>query len=468
MKSHRYRRRTLVAMMASLALTTGAVLWVTIAPGAGAPDEAPDYRVHQQRYQQVFDSLFKDVAPQARQAAQRRYQQAFVDSWQPAQSLPAQSFTPCVDGHAGTWPCKNLDLLSFLPMSQLGGGNSNDVWGWTDPLTQKEYAILGRSTGTSFVDISTPTAPVYLGNLPSYVGSSSWRAIKVYKNFAYVVADALSTHGMQVFDLTRLRSVPNPPVTFSEDYHYSQMGNTHTLAVNEETGYLYAVGSNTCSGGLHMIDVHTNPAVPTFAGCYSGDGYVHETQCVVYRGPDADYYGHEVCFAHDEDTVTIVDVTNKSNPLQISRTPYSGSGYTHQGWLTDNQRTLVVNDELDEIFYGHNVKTRFFDVRNLDSIPAPRIYTAPRPNIDHNEYVIGRYIYQSQYRAGLRVLTGPPIREIAYFDVYPADDTASFNGSWNNYPFFASGVIVVGGIEQGLFVLKPSIALEQGSTDFIS
>jgi choice-of-anchor B domain-containing protein len=449
-------KRKVVASLCSLALLVAAMLWMTMAPGAGSPRSGPDLSAHQQRYQQRFDALFRNAPAAMRLRAQQRYQKAFLDSWQPAWDLAPQGPTPCVNGHAGPWPCKGLDLLSYLPMSALGGGNSNDLWGWTDSTTGKEYAILGRTNGTAFVDISDPTNPVYLGNLPTWHGyESSWRAIKVYQNYAYVVADAIPV-GMQVFDLTRLRNVPSPPVTFTEDFHYSKMENTHTLAVNEDTGYLYAVGTNTCSGGLHMIDVHTNPARPTFAGCYSADGYVHETQCVVYHGPDTAYQGHEVCFAHDEDTVTIIDVTDKAHPRQISRTPYAGSGYTHQGWLTADQKWLVVNDELDEIYFGHNAWTRFFDVSNLDSVPPPTIKVQPHPNIDHNLYIVGKHIYQSDYRAGLRVFTARPWKEVAYFDVYPADDQPSFNGSWNNYPFFKSGVLVVGGIEQGLFILQPT------------
>lgn len=449
--------RRFVSWGASLALSVTAVLWVTMAPGSTAPRQGPDLRAHRIGYQKAIDAALDQAPASVRRAALLRYQRALENSQVPVRTLAAQGPTACVDGHAGQWPCRNIDLLSFLPMSSLGGGNSNDVWGWTDSLTGKDYAILGRTNGTAFVDISDPTNPVYLGNLPSWHGGiSAWRAIKVYRNYAYVVADALP-HGMQVFDLTRLRSVTNPPVTFTTDFHYDRMANTHTLAVNEETGYLYAVGTNTCNGGLHMIDVHTDPARPRFAGCFSSDGYVHETQCVVYHGPDLDYQGREVCFAHDEDTLTIIDVTDKAHPHQISRTPYSGSGYTHQGWLTPDQSQLVVNDELDELLYGHNAETRFFDVSNLDSVPAPRIFTHALPNIDHNLYIVGNRIYESNYRAGLRILTVRHPKEIAFFDVFPADDEAAFNGSWNNYPFFDSGVLVVGGIEEGLFLVRPTV-----------
>ena len=466
MSAPRSRRMLFVLVVM---LTTGVLsAWAT-QPSVGTPEPSPGLAGHAQRYRQAFDRAFADAPAAVRAAAEVRARQIYTETLAGAvqqRDLAPQGATPCVDGHAGQWPCRNVDLLSFLPMSALGGGNANDLWGWTDPQTDKEYVVFGRTNGTAFVDISDPTNPIYLGNLPSHVGTSVWRAMKVYQNVAYIVADALP-HGMQVFDLTRLRNVPNPPVTFTEDFFYSGMDNTHTLAVNEETGYLYAVGTNTCRGGLHMIDVHTNPLKPTFAGCYGDDGYVHETQCVVYHGPDVTYQGHEVCFAHDEDTVTIIDVTDKTNPVQISRTPYQGSGYTHQGWLTESQKVLVVNDELDEEFFGGNTRTRFFDVRDLDSIPPPRLYQHATNAIDHNLYVRGALIYETNYRAGLRVLAGGPVHEIGFFDVWPSDDEASFNGTWNNYPFFQSRVIALSGIEQGLFLVKLHRSPPQGSSDFI-
>jgi choice-of-anchor B domain-containing protein len=374
---------------------------------------------------------------------------------QPVQDLAPRAETPCVGGFAGSYPCKNIDLLSFMPLAQIGGGTGNSIWGWTDPQTGKEYAIFGRSTGTSFVDISDPIRPVYLGNLPTHSSSSLWRDMKVYRNRAYIVSEA-SNHGMQVFNLTQLRSVPNPPVTFAETAHYKGMSNTHTLGLNPQTGVAYAVGTNTCSGGLHMIDL-SNPEAPEFAGCYSGDGYTHETQCVIYVGPDVEHRDKEICFASNEDTLTIVDVTDKANPAQLSRTPYSGSGYTHQGWLTGNQRTFVLNDELDEIFFGHKTKTRFFNVSNLDKVGVKSTFIGPTTAIDHNLYVNGSYIYESNYRAGLRILTVRQTAEVAYFDIYPANDSPEFNANWNNYPFFDSGVVILSGIEQGLFMVQPNL-----------
>ena len=89
----------------------------------------------------------------------------------------------------------------------------NDIWGWTDPQTNREYAIVGMSNGTSFVDISNPENPSYLGRLPTQTSNSTWRDIKVYQNHAFIVSEA-SGHGMQVFDLTELRNISSP-TTFS-------------------------------------------------------------------------------------------------------------------------------------------------------------------------------------------------------------------------------------------------------------
>ena len=377
------------------------------------------------------------------------------------QPLAAMGLTPCVGGMADTFPCRNVDLAAFLPLSDIGGGTGNDIWGWTDPQTGKEYALMGRSTGTSFVDVSDPTHPVYLGNLPPHSASSPWRSLKVHANHAFIVSEAVG-HGMQVFDLTQLRNVTSPPVTFSETAHYSGFGRAHTLAINEETGFAYAAGSrDTCSSGLHMVNIQ-NPKAPAFAGCVDSDGYTHETQCVIYFGPDLSSRGREICFNANEDTLTIVDVTNKNAPVQLSRTAYANSGYTHQGWLSDDHSYFLLNDELDESRLGNNTRTYIWNVSDLKAPSVMGTYEGATKSIDHNLYIRGGYAYESNYRSGLRILNmndvaSANLSEAAFFDVYPVDDNTGFNGTWSNYPFFASGTVIVSGIEQGLFVLRPNI-----------
>ncbi|HLL70251.1 MAG TPA: choice-of-anchor B family protein [Pyrinomonadaceae bacterium] len=382
------------------------------------------------------------------------------------QALSAMGLTPCVNGMAGTFPCQNVDLASFLPLASMGGGTGNDVWGWTDPLTKKEYALMGLSNGTAFVDISNAEQPVFLGKLPTHSVDSIWRAVKVYGNHAFIVSEA-ANHGMQVFDLTQLRNVGAPPATFTETAHYNGFSRAHTITINEETGFAYVNGvtayadpaANKCARGLHILDVN-NPASPTFAGCFDADGYTHDSQCVIYRGPDAAYRNREVCFNSNEDTLTIVDVTDKKAPRQISRTTYTGSAYTHQGWLTDDQSLFLVDDELDEQKLKTKTRTHIFNVSDLDAPSLTGTHESANTAIDHNLYILGRYAYQSNYRSGLRVLDisgagTANLKEVGYFDIYPVDDLPAFNGTWSNYPFFKSGVVAVSGIEQGLFLLRP-------------
>jgi choice-of-anchor B domain-containing protein len=379
---------------------------------------------------------------------------------QPLQKLDSLIGVACTDGMAGSYPCREIDLMAFLPHGEIGGGSGNDLWGWTDPVTGREYALVGRSTGTAFVDVSNPREPVYLGNLPTQTVISTWRGIKVFADHAFIVSEA-ANHGMQVFDLTQLRSVTSPPVTFSATAHYAGFGSTHTLAMNSRTGFAYAVGTRTCEGGLHVVDVR-RPMAPRAAGCFSLDGYTHETQCVIYSGPDSVYRDREICFNSNEDTLTIVDASDKLEQVQLSRTGYGGSAYTHQGWLTEDQRFFLVNDEGDEVAFRHPTRTWIWDVSDLDAPVLASRYDGPTPSIDHNLYIRGDLVYESNYRSGLRILdasdvTRGVLREVGFFDIYPSDDAPAYNGAWSVYPFFASGSVAVNGIEQGLFVVRPRV-----------
>ncbi len=371
-------------------------------------------------------------------------------------SITAQ--TPCVNGTAAGYPCQNIDFLSFMPSNQLGGSDMNDIWGWVDPLDGTEYVLLGRASGTSFVDISDPVNPVYVGNLPASGSNSIWRDIKVNDNYAYIVSEA-SGHGMQVFDLTKLRDVVTPPVVFAEDAHYSGWGNAHNIVINEASNRAYGVGTNTSSGGLHIVDI-SNPLNPVIMGDFAQDGYTHDAQVVNYIGPDAAYVGNEIAFACNENSITIVDVTDPTDAVQLSRTTYD-SQYTHQGWLTEDHRYFLSNDELDEYYNGVNTTTFIWDVQDLNAPSLLGTFVSSTPAIDHNLYIKDNLCYQSNYRAGLRItnldnISSGLLTEVGYFDVYPSSDAAAFNGTWSNYPYFPSGVIAVSHIEEGLFLLSLS------------
>ncbi len=370
--------------------------------------------------------------------------------------------TPCAGGSANGYPCNGYDLLSHIPLSVFNTTGANDSWGWTDPLDGKEYVLMGLENGTAFIDISDPINPVYLGKLPTATGATIWRDIKVYNNYAFVVSEA-GGHGLQVFDLTRLRNVVNPPVTFTEDAHLNSFGGAHNIVINEETGYAYVVGADTFGGGAHFINIQ-DPLNPVDAGGYGTDGYIHDAQVVIYNGPDPDYAGHEIMVSSNgyEQVVAFVDVTDKNNPQGISTIAYPNSGYTHQGWFTEDQKYALIGDEFDESDWGFNTRTLVFDVTDLDNPQPHSEFFGTTPAIDHNGYVVGNKYYLANYSAGFREIdisdiANGNLTETGYFDTFTSNNNANYSGVWNVYPFFGSGIIQINDRSEGFFLVKSSI-----------
>ena len=353
-----------------------------------------------------------------------------------------------------------LNLVARLDLEDLGANSGNDIWGWTDSADGTEYALIGLDNGTAFVSLTDPRNPVIIGKLPTQTNASIWRDIKVYGDYAYIVSEA-SGHGMQVFDLTQLRNVTNPPAVFSPTSVYTAFGNAHNIVINPESGFAYAVGTGSTlpyAGGPHFIDL-SDPADPQNAGGYAGAGYTHDAQVVNYAGPDADYAGREILIGANENRVLILDVTDKANPVEIATLGYANLGYTHQGWFTEDHRYFILGDETDELSFGFNSRTLIFDFSDLDAPSLAFTYNGPTGAIDHNGYVAGNSYYLANYTAGIRIvdLTGiatASLAEIAYFDTHPESDAAGFEGVWSVYPYLPSGHILIGDINRGLIVVK--------------
>jgi choice-of-anchor B domain-containing protein len=363
----------------------------------------------------------------------------------------------CTSGSAGDFPCSGISLSKRVSLETMGGTGGNDIWGWFDAQTGNEYALMGMTNGTAFVDVSTREDPVFLGNLPTQTVESVWRDIKVYQDHAYIVADGAGAHGMQVFDLTRLRGLAAPQ-TFAADIVYGDFGSAHNIAINESSGFAYAVGTNTCGEGLHIIDIRT-PKDPMFAGCHFVNSGTHDTQCVNYQGPDTDYLNSEICLSSNQDQVETVDVTVKFAPVTISSTTYSQLGFVHQGWLTEDHRFFLLGDELDESGFSVPTRTHVFDVSDLDAPVYVFAYEAATVSTDHNLYIIGNRVFAANYSSGLRVLefgdlANRVLMEIAFFDTFPTSNATGFSGAWSVYPYLPSGTIIVSDTTNGLFILS--------------
>jgi choice-of-anchor B domain-containing protein len=372
---------------------------------------------------------------------------------------------------AAQFETSNVTFQSVTPVSQLGGDNfdsGTDLWGWTDSQTGKEYALMTHTSGTAFVDVTDGNNPDYLGFLPSHTGISAWRDVKVYQDHAFIVSDGNGPHGMQVFDLTQLRGL-TAPQTFANTAHFDGFRNAHNIAINEDSGFAYVVGSDEAGGGLYMINIQ-NPASPQFAGEFSADGYTHDAQIVNYTGPDATYSGREIAFASNTDTLTIVDVTDKSSPQQLARRGYAESRYTHQGWLSEDHKYFYVNDELDEMV-GNNTRTHVFDVTDLDNPSYRGFHEHADDAIDHNLYVKDGYVFEANYESGVRIFeqTDPAnavLTEVGFIDTYPEGTDANFRGAWSVYPFFEDGKFIASDRQRGLFVAQFDLLASTSSGDF--
>jgi choice-of-anchor B domain-containing protein len=357
----------------------------------------------------------------------------------------------------------NVQLLGWKTLSDFPGNNTsgNDCWGYTSP-SGREYAIIGLSDGTGFVEVTDPGKPVIVDFEPHNSAPSLWRCIKVYQDYAYAGSEAGG--GVQVFDMTNI----DAGVVTATAVFGGCTTATHTLALDETSGFLYRAGGTggtpcppSFPAGLQIYSL-ANPAVPLLVGGWNTGRYVHECQVVTWDLPGI-YNGKQIAFCYTEDTsggtnprLQILDVTNKGAITVISTTSYTGSSFSHQGWLSNNKQNLYLNDELDDGSFG-GARTRLFSVSNLAVPSYLGFFSSGAASIDHNLYVNGNRIYESNYRSGLRVFdntTPTAPTQIGFFDTYPEDDLQEFNSLWSNYPYFASGTIIGGDIEKGLWVWR--------------
>ncbi|MEU4425678.1 choice-of-anchor B family protein [Actinoplanes sp. NPDC024001] len=392
-------------------------------------------------------------------AEQAELLRIYEPTWRSGERVAGAPVT-CVNGMADRYPCKNVELLSFLPQSALGGGGSSSMWYWTDSRDSNEYILYCRSNGVSFVNVTDPGNPRYLGNLPAANGlSSSWCDIRTYRNYAYIGKDSVA-HGIQVFDLNKLRGVTTTQ-TFTADARFTGLTNSHTLWINQSTGFLYVSGANTCRKGLTIYDIKT-PLSLKLAACYDREVYSHESVVVNYAGPDTRFTGREIAFNYTGQgrRFQVLDVTDKANIRVLSSATHPGASFIHQGFATSDYKHMIVNDE--------TISTRggspdfVYNIEKLDAVRYVGKDIATRGEfVNHNGYTVGNRHFQASYRGGLRILdttaaASARLPEVGYFDVDPASNASGYSGSWMVLPYLRNGVVAVQSIGVGLFLVRPT------------
>lgn len=387
---------------------------------------------------------------------------------------------PCSGNQASGFPCQNVSLHAHLSLGQLkpSSPRGNDVWGFFDLNTGREYALMGLQNGVAIVDVTDPAAPEQVAFAEGT--ATTWRDIKVYQRYdaaakrwrayAYATADAVEDF-LMVLDLSGL---PNSveQVDFSSEFraaHNAYLLNadyTFGLAVRDDVPRLGVSGSNIGTPrGSHRLYSLENPRAPQLTSA-STKGYSHDlasyavadarkAQCANAATASA----CEVLTDFNENTLDVWDVTDPASPVLLNDPPlsYANLGYTHSGWWSEDGRYLYLHDELDEQKLGLFTTVRVFDMADLRNPQLAGTWTGPTHAIDHNGFVKGNRYYISNYGEGLTVLdiTNPTApQRIGYFDTYPTGSPTTFVGAWGVYPFFASGTIAVGDINSGLYLLK--------------
>lgn len=326
---------------------------------------------------------------------------------------------------AGAQAQTSLDV-TLLSQQNLHGTYAS-CWGWTSP-GGSEFAILGAALGTAIVDVTVPTAPVEKAFIPGL--SSSWREMKSYSHYAYIVTEA-DGGGMQIVDLAT-----NPPSLVAT--YTTTFSRAHTITIVGNFAYVSGARQGAAQVGIRFLDL-TNPVAPVDVGGWNGF-YTHDCQV---RGNTL----YAACISNG--LLAIVDITNKAAPSVISTFTWPGNS-AHNCDLTTDGKYLLTTDEVA----GGDL--HIFDVSNPASPVPVTTWTANPGAIIHNVHILGNLAYIAYYTEGMRVvdITNPaaPV-EVGYYDTWPGL-SGGFNGCWEAYPYAASGNVYLSDISTGLYVVR--------------
>jgi len=342
---------------------------------------------------------------------------------------------------------KNMYLLANINTHTL---QYSAIWGYSAP-DGREYAIMGSHDGTQFVDITDVSNIHEVGFLPSTnpnSGNNSWREMKTYSHYAYIVSEVANS-GVQIVDLQYL----------PDSIHYVKKfltpGHSSTHSISQSGPYLYLNGANSMFGqGVTVFDLTIDPETPVKRGGYNVN-YIHDCRIV-----------NDTIYAANisNGRVTIINATNKSLlTLVTSFINLPGSG-PHNTAVTDDRKHLLVTDEIGTAPY----RLKIWNIENLTNINFVTYWqpTAITSSIIHNVETYGKYALIAHYSAGVRfvdisVPSAPT--EVAWYDTYPVSNNQNYNGCWGVY-MFPSGKIIASDRQTGLYVLKTnyniSVAIE--------
>lgn len=361
---------------------------------------------------------------------------------------------------AQTYPSQNISLISMLNPNSGSVGIAGDgrrysgSWGWYQTSTNKEYAIVGASNGTYFIDVTVPASPTVCAFVPGK-GGCTWREMKTYQNYCYVVSDDATPNTFQIIDMSTL---PSTVTLVHNGKTYFERG--HTVWIDQDKMYVGGV-TYSASVGTSPMNIYSlaTPSVPVLLRSLSQDipaiTYVHDMYVrrdTVYAS--CGYQGLYVLKYNSNNTFTQLG----------TYTGYAGSVYNHASMLTQDGKYLLFADEVP---VGQPM--RFIDVQNLSNIQPIQTFN-PHPNTTpHNPYLKGNNTaIISCYQDGLYIYDiGTPGNAVikGFFDTHPQGGFNvgnyfgnDYRGNWGAYPYLPSGIIIAQDMQNGIFILDATPA----------
>ena len=336
------------------------------------------------------------------------------------------------------WAQLNMELLSQVEY----GESLNDIWGWADPETGIEYALVGLRNGVSIVSLEDPENATQVAYIPG--PSSTWRDLKTWGNFCYVTNE--TSNGLLVIDMSNL---PEEAPYFEWTPTFDGLGtlsSCHNLYI-DENGYCYLAGCNLNNGGMLILDVTADDVTgePEFVSA-APPVYAHDVYVVSDR-----MYSSEIYVG----AMAIYDVADKNNIefLASQTTPFQ---FTHNIWLNDDESVAFTTDERND------APVAAYDITDLDNIqeldrynPIGSLGTGVIP---HNVHVWDDYLLISYYADGGRIVDASRpenLIEVGNYDTWLGGN-GGFDGAWGLYPFLPSQTVLVSDIGNGLYVLQPN------------
>lgn len=319
---------------------------------------------------------------------------------------------------------------------------TNDIWGYVDD-DGVEYAVIGTEQDCRIYSLSDPQNPELVTTISG--ATSIWRDFKSYGNYIYQITQR-GDDGLTIIDMTMapdsVSSILFKP-SLTVGSNTEDLSTCHNLYIDEENGLAYLAGCNNGVGGILIFDLTLDPLSPTFIGAQN-ERYSHD---VVAKGDTL--FSSEI----NEGNLGIYDITDKANPVLISRTRTS-STFTHNAWYSDDGNFVFTTDE------RANAYVDAYDIRDIES---PLRIDQYRPNstagtIPHNTHYKDGFLVTSWYTDGVIVVDAhrpDNLVKVAQYDTYTEPRTG-FQGCWGAYPFLPSGLLLVSDLASGLFVMEPT------------